>query len=144
MEDKIKDYNSYKLNYHLYKFIKTELSLVKGCSSKDNALEAQIFGKLVWLINNKNNFRFPSFKNKTPISFQKNNSLISFESFRMIYVFKTLDISMNVNIIEELMFKTKKINPTLSNEECLSIASVILRVQNTISANAKRKLKIAN
>ena len=46
--------------------------------------------------------------------------------------------------IEELMFKTKKINPTLSNEECLSIASVILRVQNTISANAKRKLKIAN
>lgn len=53
-------------------------------------------------------------------------------------------IELKNTTIDELIFKTKKINPTLSNEECISIASVILRVQNTIFNNPKIKMKIAN
>ena len=53
-------------------------------------------------------------------------------------------IALKNTTIDELIFKTKKINPTLSNEECISIASVILRVQNTIFNNPKIKMKIAN
>ena len=105
----IKEYKKYSLLEPLDKYIKKEINLMKGFSDKGNALETIIFGKIFFLANGKEKLKFPNFKNYTKISIENNQNIISTDLFRITYVLKTLGISLNMVMLEELLnYKEEK------------------------------------
>ena len=105
----IKEYKKYSLLEPLDKYIKKEINLMKGFSDKGNALETIIFGKIFFLANGKGELKFPNFKNYTKISIENNQNIISTDLFRITYVLKTLGISLNMVMLEELLnYKEEK------------------------------------
>ena len=99
---KIDEYKRYSLLEPLEKYIKKELSSMKGFADKGYALETKIFGQIFWFGNDKHNFSFPNFTSNMSISFE-NHNIISSDLFRIIYVLKTLRISLKMNMLEELL-----------------------------------------
>jgi len=99
----IDDYKKYSLLEPLEKYIKKELSQTEIFIDKGFGLETKIFGKIFWLGNDKDKFSFPNFISNSSISFENNYNIISSDLFRIIYIFKTLDISMKMFMLEDLL-----------------------------------------
>ena len=99
----LKEYKKYSLLEPLDKYIKKEINSMKGFSDKGYALETKIFGKIFFLGSDKEKLKFPNFKNNTQISFENNNNIISSDLFRITYVLKTLGITLNMVMLEDLL-----------------------------------------
>ena len=99
----LKEYKKYSLLEPLDKYIKKEINPMKGFSDKGYALETKIFGKIFFLGSDKEKLKFPNFKNNTQISFENNNNIISSDLFRITYVLKTLGITLNMVMLEDLL-----------------------------------------
>ena len=99
----LKEYKKYCLLEPLDKYIKKEINSMKGFSDKGYALETKIFGKIFFLGSDKEKLKFPNFKNNTQISFENNNNIISSDLFRITYVLKTLGITLNMVMLEDLL-----------------------------------------
>ena len=113
--EQIKLYKVYSLEDPLEKYIKKELSSMTGYTDKGNALETKIFGKILFLGNDTDQFSFPNFKNNAP--FDHNNSLISSDLFRIAYILKALGIPMKMVMLEELIKeKHEEENETLDKK----------------------------
>ena len=100
-KNQIEEYPNYSLLEPLDKYIKKEIKAMKGFSDKGYALETKIFGKIFFLASDKEKLRFPSFQSVEQTS--SNNNIISSDLFRITYVLKTLGISLNMIMLEELL-----------------------------------------
>ena len=104
----IDEYPKYGLIDPIEKYIKKEIASMVGVVDKGYDLETKIFGKIIFLGNDKEKFNFPNFKFTKKFSFEYNNSLISTDLFRIAYVLKALGIRMKMVMLEELLKDTEE------------------------------------
>ena len=120
----IEEYNKYSLLDPLEKYIKKEISSMAGFNDKGYALETKIFGKIIYLGNNKDKFNFPNFKSNKSLSFEYNNSLISSDLFRIAYILKALGIPMKMVMLEELLKESKEEESESLDKKIKSMAKI--------------------
>ena len=125
----INEYNKYSLVDPIEKYIKKEIASMEGFADKGNDLETKIFGRIMYLGNNKEKFNFPNFNFSKQISFEYNNSLISCDLFRISYVLKALGIQMKMVMLEELL----KINDEEENENIDKKIKSMAKINNVLS-----------
>ena len=120
-KNKIEEYKKYSLLEPLDKYIKKEIKSMQLFSDQGYALETKIFGKIFYLGNDKEKLKFPNFKNNSQLSFESNNNIISSDLFRIAYILKTLGISLNMIMLEELLnYKGENENEILVSKKSKS------------------------
>jgi hypothetical protein len=125
----IEEYNKYSLIVPIEKYIKKEIASMEGFADKGNDLETKIFGRIIYLGNNKEKFNFPNFNFSRQLSSEYNNSLISCDLFRISYVLKALGIQMKMVMLEELL----KVTDEEENENIDKKMKSMAKINNVLN-----------
>ena len=125
----IEEYNKYSLIVPIEKYIKKEIDSMEGFADKGNDLETKIFGRIIYLGNNKEKFNFPNFNFSRQLSSEYNNSLISCDLFRISYVLKALGIQMKMVMLEELL----KVTDEEENENIDKKMKPMAKINNVLN-----------